>query len=164
MNEIITVKEILEYATEFELCRLAHQVFWAVSTQQINLADDSNKLLEVAYDELAVHEMTERNVLGIGRIKLYVVESFAQYAFYFASNSLEVSVMHCEKFGERTGAITEAHRLLTKVMYFADLDIHIPLIDHRKNIVQFPAYLGHAAAGQYILHRLDQHKGVRGIV
>lgn len=49
-------------------------------------------------------------------------------------------------------------------MYFADLDIHIPLIDHRKTIVQFPAYLGHAAAGQYILHRLDQHKGVRGIV
>lgn len=164
MNEIITVKEILEYATEFELYRLAHQVFWAVSTQQINLADDSNKLLEVAYDELAVHEMTERNVLGIGRIKLYVAESFAQYAFYFASNSLEVSVMHREKFGERTGAITEAHRLLTKVMYFADLDIHIPLINHRKTIVQFPAYLGHAAAGQYILHRLDQHKGVRGIV
>lgn len=164
MNEIITVKEILEYATEFELCRLAHQVFWVVSTQQINLADDSNKLLEVTYDELAVHEMTERNVLGIGRIKLYVVESFAQYAFYFASNSLEVSIMHHEKFGERIGAITEAHRLLTKVMYFADLDIHIPLIDHRQTIVQFPAYLGHAAAGQYILHRLDQHKGVRGIV
>lgn len=164
MNELITVKEILEYATEFELCRLAHQVFWAVSTQQINLADDSNKLLELIYDEAAVHEMTERNVLGIGRIKLYVVESFAQYAFYFASNPLEVSVMHREKFGERTGAITEAHRLLTKVMYFADLDIHIPLINHRKTIVQFPAYLGHAAAGQYILHRLDQHKGVRGIV
>lgn len=164
MNEIITVKEILEYATEFELCRLAHQVFWAVSTQQINLVEDSNKLLELIYDEAAVHEMTERNVLGIGHIKLYVVESFAQYAFYFASNPLEVSVLHREKFGERIGAITEAHRLLTKVMYFADLDIQISLIDHRKTIVQFPAYLGHASAGQYILHRLDQHKGVRGIV
>lgn len=86
--------------------------------------------------------MTERNALGIGRFKLYVVKSFAQYAFYFASNPLEVSVMHREKFGERTGAITEAHRLLIKVMYFADLGIHIPLIDHRKTIVQFPAYLG----------------------
>lgn len=164
MSELITVKEILEYATEFELNRLAHRVFWAVSTQRINLADDSNKLLEIIYDEVAVREMTDRNVLGIGRIKLYVVESFAQYAFYFANNPLEVSMLHREKFSEVTGAITEAHRLLTKVMYFADLDIRISLIDHRKTIVQFPAYLGHAAAGQYILHRLDQHKGVRGIV
>ncbi|MGE7917253.1 hypothetical protein [Lysinibacillus xylanilyticus] len=164
MTELITVKEILEYATEFELRHLAHQVFWAVSTQQINLADDSNKLLELSYDEAAVREMTDRNVLGIGRIKLYVVESFAQYAFYFANNALEVSMLHREKFGEVAGAITEAHRLLTKEMYFSDLDIQISLIDHSKTIVQFPAYFGHAAAGQYVLHRLDQHKGVRGNV
>ncbi|MGE7944087.1 hypothetical protein ACQKNB_18580 [Lysinibacillus xylanilyticus] len=135
-----------------------------MSTQRINLADDSNKLLEVIYDEAAVREMKDRNVLGIGHIKLYVIESFAHYAFYFASNQLEVSMLHREKFGELTGAITEAHRLLTKVMYFADLDIQISLIEHRKTIVQFPAYLGHVAAGQYVLHRLDQHKGVRGIV
>ncbi|WP_223557119.1 hypothetical protein [Lysinibacillus sphaericus] len=163
MSDKITVKEILEYATEYELYRLAHQVFWAVSTQRIDLTDDSNKLLEVTYDEVAVREITDRNVLGISRIMLYIVESFAQYAFYFASNLLEVSSLHQEKFGELTGAIKEAHRFLTKVMYLADLDIQISLIDHRKTIVQFPAYLGHAAAGQYILHRLDQHKGVRGI-
>lgn len=164
MSDLITVKEILEYATEFELCWLAHQVYWAVSTKQIQLEDDSNKLLEVAYDDAAVREMTNRNVLGIGRIKLYVVKSFAQYAFYFASDPLEVNMLHRELFGEVAGAISEAHRLLTKVMNFADFDIQTSLLEYRKTIVQFPAYLGHAAAGQYHLYRLDLHKGGRRIV
>ncbi|UED78388.1 hypothetical protein FH508_0013025 [Lysinibacillus sp. CD3-6] len=164
MSDLITVKEVLEYATEFELCWFAHQVYWAVSTKQIQLEDDSNKLLEVAYDDAAVREMTNRNVLGIGRIKLYVVKSFAQYAFYFASDSLEVNMLHQAIFGEVAGAITEAHRLLTKVMYFADFDIQTSLLEYRKTFVQFPAYLGHAAAGQYNLYRLDLHRGGRRIV
>lgn len=164
MSELITVKEILEYATEFELCWFAHQVYWAVSTKQIQLEDDSNKLLEVAYDDAAVLEMTNRNVLGMGRIKLYVVKSFGQYAFYFASDPLEVNMLHQVLFGEVAGAITEAHRLLTKVMYFADFDIQTSLIEYRKTIVQFPAYLGHAMAGQYHLYLLDLYKGGRGIV
>ncbi len=164
MSDFITVKEVLEYATEFELCWFAHQVYWAVSTQQIQLEDDSSKLLEVVYDDVAVREMTDRNVLGIGRIKLYVVKSFAQYAFYFASDPLEVNMLHRVLFGEVAEAITEAHRLLTKVMYFADFDIQTSLLEYRKTIVQFPAYLGHAEAGQYNLYRLDLHKGVRGIV
>ncbi|WP_432702952.1 hypothetical protein [Lysinibacillus sphaericus] len=164
MSDLITVKEILEYATEFELCWFAHQVYWAVSTKQIQLEDDSNKLLKVAYDDAAVREMTNRNVLGIGRIKLYVVKSFVQYAFYFASDPLEVNMLHQALFGEVAGAITEAHRLLTKVMYFADFDIQTSLLEYRKTIVQFPAYLGHAAAGQYNLYRLDLRKGGRRIV
>lgn len=164
MSDLITVKEILEYATEFELCWFAHQVYWAVSTKQIQLEDDSNKLLEVAYDDVAVREMTNRNILGIGRIKLYVVKSFAQYAFYFASDPLEVNMLHQVLFGEVPEAITEAHRLLTKVMYFADFDIQTSLLEYRKTIVQFPAYLGHAAAGQYHLYRFDLHKGGRRIV
>ncbi|MEK5332727.1 MULTISPECIES: hypothetical protein [unclassified Lysinibacillus] len=164
MSYLITVKEILEYATEFELSWFAHQVYWAVSTNQIQLEDDSNKLLEVAYDVAAVREMTNRNVLGIGRIKLYVVKSFGQYAFYFASDPLEVNMLHRALFGEVPGAITEAHRLLTKVMYFADLNLQTSLLEYRKSIVQYPAYLGHAEAGQYTLYRLDLHKGVREIV
>lgn len=48
MSDLIPVKEILEYATEFEMSWFAHQVYWAVSTQQIQLEDDSNKLLEVS--------------------------------------------------------------------------------------------------------------------
>jgi len=164
MSDLITVKEILEYATEFELYWLAHQVYWAVSTQQIQLEDDSNKLLKVVYDDAAVREMTNRNVLGIGRIKLYVVKSFAQYAFYFARDPLEVNMLHKALFGELPGAITEAHRLLTKVMYFADIDIQTSLLEYRKTIVQFPAYLGHAEAGQYNLYHLDLLKGGRRIV
>lgn len=164
MSDLITVKEILEYATEFELTWFAHQVYWAVSTQQIQLEDDSNKLLEVAFDDAAVREMTNRNVLGIGRIKLYVVKSFGQFAFYFASDPLEVNMLHQALFGEVAGAITQAHRLLTKVMYFVDFDIQTSLLEYRKTIVQFPAYLGHAEAGQYNLYRLDLRKGGRRIV
>ncbi|MFJ7662393.1 hypothetical protein ACIQXW_08325 [Lysinibacillus sp. NPDC097162] len=121
-------------------------------------------MLEVVYNDAVVCEMTNRNVLGIGLIKIYVVNSFEQYAFYFASDPLEVNMLHQALFGEVAGGITEAHRLLTKVMYFADFDIQTSLLEYRKTIVQFPAYLGHAAAGQYHLYRFDLHKGGRRIV
>lgn len=164
MSDVITVKEVLDYATEFDMCRLAHQVFWAVSTNKVMLTDNSDRLLEIDYEAETIREMTDRNMLCIGRIKLYVIKSYEQYAFYFANNPLEASMLHREKFGEATEHITEAKRLLTKVMYFADIDLETAMIDYRKSIVQFPAYLGHAAPGKYILHRLDKPTGGRKIV
>lgn len=134
MNEIITVKEMLDYAMEFDVKRLAHQIFWAVTTDKIQLTDDSGRLLEIHFDAEAIREMTEKNLLGLGRIKLYVVPSFNQYAFYYANNILEVSGLHQSLFNERPVRIIESQRLQTKVMYFVDLDAEYALIDFKKQL------------------------------
>lgn len=164
MNEIITVKEMFDYAMEFDMKRLAHQIFWAITADKVQLTDDSNRLLKIHFDTETVQNMTEQNVLGLGRVKLYVVPSFNWYAFYYAKNILEVSGLHKSLFNEHPSRIIESPSLQTKVMYFVDLDIEYALIDYKKTIVEFPIYLGHAAPKEYHLYRLDRQQGGKKIV
>lgn len=164
MSSLITVQEMLNHAVQYDHVILAHQVYWAITTQNIALTADSNCLKELEYDTDKIQQMAAENLLCIGRIKLYVVSSGKMYAFYFAKDALEASMFHSKKFGEKVTQITEASRLLFKPMYLTDLDLETSLIEYRMSLVQFPAYLGHATAGKYILQRLDQQKGMRKVV
>lgn len=164
---IITVKELLEYAVEDEHSVLAHTIFWGMTTQGISPEDDSEKLKELEFDREAISALVKNNVLGMGQIKLYVVRvSTEQFAFYFARNALEASSHHTRLFFQKPSTIVEAERLLHKYMYLADLDKNMMLVDYRKELLQFPVYIGHARANDHKLYRLDQQqqKGMNRVV
>lgn len=162
---VFTVKEMLEYAIEGEHSVLAHMIFWGMTTQGIAPEDDSSKLKDLEFDREAVNALVKNNVFGMGQIKLFVVKVSAElFAFYFARNVLEAHSHHTQLFYQKPLSLVEAERLLHKSMYLADLDKHMMLVDYRKELPQFPAYIGHAKAGDHKLYRLDKQKGVNRVV
>lgn len=163
---LISVKELLEYAVAGEHSVLAHTIFWGMTTQGISPEDDSEKLKTLPFDREAISALVQNNVLGMGQIKLYVVRVGAElFAFYFARNVLEASSHHTRLFSQKPSTIVEAERLLHKHMYLADLDKSMMLVDYRKELLQFPAYIGHAQANDHKLYRLDQQqKGLNRVV
>ena len=162
----ISVKELLEYAIEGEHSVLAHTIYWSMTTQGIAMKDDSQKLLDLPFDRDNISQLVQQNLLGMGQIKLYVVKVKADlFAFYFAHNALEASTHHSRLFYQKATCIVDAERSLYKYMYLVDIDKHMMLIDYRKELLQFPAYLGHAKANDHKLYRLDQQqKGMNRVV
>ena len=77
---------------------------------------------------------------------------------------LEANSHHTRLFSQKASSIVEAERLLHKSMYLADLDKHMMLVEYRNELLQFPAYIGHAEAGDHKLYRLDQQKGMNRVV
>ncbi|MEK4025968.1 hypothetical protein [Sporosarcina sp. FSL W7-1283] len=97
--------------------------------------------------------MHEANVLGIGRIKLFAVKTNTTdwFAFYFAEHSLDVFRLHGEKFREYDVKIVNADRLMWEVMASADTGKEEFLFERKGRVVEFPAYVGHARAGEMVL-------------
>lgn len=154
---MITVQEMFDFAVECDSSLIAHTLFWAISRGHISTEDDVDKLKNLKLDDQVIQELVKSNMLGIGKIKLFVVETNHQdlYAFYFAENVLEANRLHEDKFRERDRRITRADRLMIPYMTFVNTGKEESLYEHRKSIVQFPAYVGHALAGEHILHRLE---------
>lgn len=149
-----TVKEIFDYAVETDLSKMAHRVYWAISKQKVQLHDDSRLLDDVSYDESEITEMVERNMLGIGKVKLYVIEMPQRdwYSFYFAESSLQAYGLHTHRFGDAKGKVVHAERLMIPLMHFAESGKETNLYEHRKSIVQFPTFIGNAKAGEHVLY------------
>ena len=161
----ITVKDLLDFSIDHEYSMMAHICYWAITTQNIRPEYDSKVLDQLVFDKQAITQLMEQNVLGLGQIKLYVVTvSKSLYAFYFARNGLEAASHHRRVFREQPHNVVEAPRLLHKLMYLPSIDKEMFLIDYRKGILQFPAYIGHARPGMYVLHRLDQQRGVSRVI
>lgn len=153
---MVTVKEVFDFAVETDMVLLAHKVYWAISKQLVSLEDDTDKLKLIDYDEQEIDGLIKRNMLDIGRIKLFVIQTNQEgwFSFYFAENSLDAYRLHSELFRERGGKITQADRLMIPVMAFADSGKEERLLDYKKNVVEYPAYVGHARAGEHVLYRL----------
>lgn len=150
-----TVKDVLDLAVECDMTMVAHHTYWAITQNAVTLQDSVDKLMSVPIDEQAVQSLIESNMLGIGRIKLFVVKTVEPnvYAFYFAKDVLEAKELHNSKFGEAQ-RITNGARLMPNKMIFADTGIEMTLFEYRKKLIQYPAYLGHARAGEMVLYRL----------
>ena len=120
----VTVKEVLALAIETDMIRLAHRVFWAVATGQVQVEEDSKMLDEIEYDEAAISVMITQNTLAIGKVKLYVVETRAAgvFAFYYSENVLAANVLHQEMFRETPIRVTNADHLLKTLFYFEEIN------------------------------------------
>lgn len=154
---MVTVQEMFDYAIENDCSLIAHTLFWAIAQGEVSQEDDADKVKDLQRDDQAIQELIKSNVLGIGKIKLFVVETNHQdlYAFYLAENVLEANRLHEDKFREHDKRITRADRLMIPYMSFVSSEKEESLYEHRKSIVQFPAYVGHALAGEHVLHRLE---------
>lgn len=152
----VSVKEVFDLAVELDLDKLAHRVYWALAQQKASLTDSSDKLTEIQYDERAVESLIEKNTLGIGRIRLFVIQTNnpGWYAFYFAQNSLEASSLHSSLFHEKPVSIVSAPRLMIPLMTFSETGVEMSLYEHRKKMIEFPAYVGHAEAGKHVLYKV----------
>ena len=151
---MITVNELFEYSIENEHIATAHAIFWAISQEIVQQTDDSKNLNTITYDNAAIEQLIQNNVLGLGTIKLYLITCKNNwYAFYFAKNVLELNNLHRSLFNQDPGKIVEAKRLLHK--YFTVDDEDIQLIDYRKNILSYPAYIGHAKAQSSLMVRFE---------
>ena len=157
MKYTVTVQELFDYAVESDCSLLAHGLFWAISRGHVRPEDDSDRFKNLERDDQAIQELVKSNLLGIGRIKLFVIQTnqLNLYAFYLAENVLDASRLHEDYFREDAKKITRADRLMIPYMTFANTGQEESLYEHRKSIVQFPAYVGHAIAGQRVLHRLE---------
>ena len=154
---MITVKELLEFSIENEFMMVAHATFWAVSNGIVSLADDSNKLKQSDIDRLAVEQMMQQNILGIGTVKLFVITCKNNwYAFYFAKTSLEAATLHTQLYGQRVEKIIEAQRLLHSTAHFVETGQEMFLIDYRKQAFVLPFYIGHSKAGELIMYKFNR--------
>lgn len=152
---MITVKDMLDYALEIDLSHLAHSIYWALMTNHITLQDNSEELKSIEFDEAEVQRMMKQNVLDIGKVKLFVMDTENDwYAFYLAEHSLDAYKLHEKLFRQSKHKLTRADRLLIHLMTFADTGAEESLYDHKKEVLVYPAYVGHAKAGERILHRM----------
>ena len=150
---MVTVQEVLQLAIEMDMVHLAHRIFWAIGNGKVGVEEDSKRLDVIDYDDEAISKMVVRNQLEIGKIKLYVVETTRpdRFAFYYSENVLEAHELHQEMFQETPKRLTNASHLMQKLFHFdegSDADI---LYFHRKKVVAYPYYLGHAWAGERVL-------------
>lgn len=153
----MTVQEFLEGAVNLDMKRVAHTIFWAIQEGHVKGSDDSNKLLTLHLHDAAISWLTEQNVLGLERIKLFAVKcnpADELYAFYFAENVEDVDRLHRTLFRQPIEKITNASRLMPKIMHFVKDDIDTSFFSYRDKIVEYPAYIGHAYAGQPIIYNL----------
>ena len=154
----ITVQEFMDFALEYDLALLAHGTYWSISKGKVSAGDNVQKMIDLERtpeEDVEIENLVQQNFLGIGRIKLFVVQTRQPgwYAFYLAENVLDADGLHRDLFGETSVHVTRSERLMIPYMYFADLDKDQTIYEYRKNVVQFPAYVGHAMAGQHIIHR-----------
>jgi len=151
-----TVGEILQLAIETDMRGLAHRVFWAISECNVSAEENSEILDNIDYDEEAIAQMITQNVLNIGKVKLFVVETTKPevFAFYYSENVLETHALHQELFRETPKRLTHAPALFGKVFEWDDKNSPEVLFFHRKKIAAFPYYLGHARAGKRVLYRI----------
>ena len=147
-----TVKEVLDLAVECDMSMVAHHIWWAMTKKGLALQDDIEKLKNMAVEQEVVQQLMASNILGIGRIKLFVVKCVDVYAFYLAEQALDVTRLHNEKFGQFE-QVTNASRLFPNKMLFADTGLEMTLFEYRKKVVQFPAYIGHARATENVLYQ-----------
>ncbi|MEV9641736.1 hypothetical protein ABZ756_13625 [Mammaliicoccus sciuri] len=153
---MITVKDIFDYAVELDLSRLAHSVYWAISNKLVQPNDGSEKLKMLQYEDEVINQLIESNMLGIGRIKLFVIETQRKdwFAFHLAENALDANRLHSNLFRDQGGRITRADRLMIPIMAFAETGKEKNLYELKKSIVQYPAYVGHAKANEHVLYRM----------
>ncbi|GEN83599.1 hypothetical protein SLU01_19110 [Sporosarcina luteola] len=153
---MVTVREMFDFAIETDGLNLAHRIYWALSENLVQLEDDSEKLDAIHYDESAIYSMVERNVLSIGRIKLFVIQTSNEkwYSFILAENSLDAYRLYADLFREKPRKVTRSDRLMIPTMDIADTGQQTNLYEYRKNVVQFPAYVGHAEANTKVLYRM----------
>lgn len=151
-----TVKEVLDLAIEIELVSLAHRVFWAISTGKVTVNDPSEILDTIHYDELIIAQMVTQNLLAIGKIKLYMIETYHPdtFAFYYSENALEADALHREMFREAPKRLTATPQLMTRIFHFNETGAAQILWFQRKQVVSYPYYLGHARAGERLLYRV----------
>ncbi|MCZ2260789.1 hypothetical protein [Sporosarcina sp. G11-34] len=152
---MVTVLEILYLAIETDMQRLAHRVFWAVSECKVCANEDSKILDTIDYDEVAISKMIEQNVLEIGKVKLFVAATTKpeEFAFYYSENILEAHALHQELFKVAPKRLTDAPHLLGKVFQLIEMKAAEILYFHRKKVVAYPYYLGHAIAGERSLDK-----------
>ncbi|MFD1929245.1 hypothetical protein ACFSFY_14475 [Sporosarcina siberiensis] len=153
---MITVGEILQLAIETDMHGLAHRVFWAISECIVSAEENSEILDNLDYDGEAIARMIAQNVLNIGKVKLFVVETTKpeEFAFYYSENVLETHALHQELFRESAKRLTNAPNLLGRVFEWDEQYNAEVLYFHRKQVVAFPYYLGHARAGERFLYKM----------
>jgi len=157
---MITVKELFEGAIEYDMKLVAHTVFWALSEKLVSYEDDANKLKQITINEEVIQELTYKNVLGIERIKLFVISTHTPdlFAFYYAENPLDANGLHQTLFGEQAFKISKATRLMAKPMDFATQNLSMNFYEYRKQFIQYPAYIGHAWAGESVCYQLTRNE------
>lgn len=139
-----------------DLGELAHRVYWAITQRVVSLDDNSDKLTMIQYDEMEIDNLTQRNMLGIGLVKLFVIktQNANWYAFYLSKSSLEAHSLHSRLFRENPVSISSAERLMTPLMTFAETGEEMNLYEYRKSLIDFPAYIGHAEAGRHVFYKM----------
>ncbi|PIC63452.1 hypothetical protein CSV79_11700 [Sporosarcina sp. P13] len=153
---MITVRELFDYASETDMSLTAHSIYWAIMNKKIRFDENSEKLNDIVFDQPAIQQMMKENKLRIGRIKLYVMETKhpGWFAFYLAEHSLDVYRLHEELFREPGVKVTQADRLMVRLMACAETGKEESLYDYRKGVSLFPWYVGHVMAGERVLHRM----------
>lgn len=154
--KMVTVQDIFHLSIEMDLPDLAHRVFWAISENKVKAHEDSKILNDIDYDDESITSMVRLNMLDIGKIKLFVVETTAPdiFAFYYSENILEAHALHQELFREIPNRLTKASHLLGKAFHFDETNDTEILYFHRNKVVAYPYYLGHARARGNFLYRM----------
>lgn len=161
---MISVQELMAYCIDREYNLMAHTCFWAISTQGVSPEADSDLLKSMEFDQLAITELVKQNVLGLGQIKLFALQFKNNiFAFYFAKTSFEAIGLHRYLFGGSPLKIVEAKpRVLNTKMFWPDTEQEMTMLEYRKQLLDFPAYVGHARAGEHVLYKLQ--RGVKQVV
>lgn len=160
---MITVQELMTHCIERENSLMAHLCFWAITTQGVTPEQNSDVLKQLSFDQMAITELVKSNILGIGQIKLFVIGTGNNiYAFYFAKSGFEARAHHSYLFGQQAQQVVEAKKLLYTKMLWADSEQEMTLLEYRKTLVDYPAYVGHAKGGQHVLYKLG--RGVKQVV
>lgn len=153
---MVTVQEVFQLAIEMDMIHMAHRIFWAIANGKVNAEEDSERLDAIDYDDEAISEMVVGNQLLIGKIKLYVAETRVpdRFAFYYSEDVLEAHALHQEMFRETPKRLTSAPHLMQKLFDFDETSVADILYFHRKKVVAYPYYLGHAKVGERVLERV----------
>lgn len=143
---MITVEDMYEYAIQTDLSHLAHSIHWAL-LNGAGLAkphDDSETLKALPFDLKEIGDMKARNDLGIGKIRLFAIETKERdcFAFYFAESAQQAESVHSSLFRGSFTAVKDADRLMPNLMTLAETGEELSFYELRERTMLFPAFVG----------------------
>lgn len=152
---MITVEELYEYAIQTDLSHLAHGIHWALKNGIATLHDDSETLKTLPFDLKEIGEMKARNDLGIGKIRLFAVETNERdcFAFYFAESTQQAEKVHRSIFRGSFAAAKDADRLMPNLMTLAETGEELSFYELRERTMLFPAFVGRVMARERVVYR-----------
>jgi hypothetical protein len=134
------VKDLFLDTIQYEYSFMAHYLYQLLAEKKLSLDDDISKIQLVKADIHKVNELVQKNLLGIGKIKIYSLKmTTTDFVFIFATSRKQAIDFYNRTFLQPP---LNCQDYSLDIEFYRGNDV-ISFRDMRKEIEEFPAIAGY---------------------